>query len=124
MIEVCPYCYEDKGSVVCWPPEETPEWVICEEHKRALKVMLNSQYGLTRVTMEKPYSTMLNKHGEYVVKYARNHGLSISEAHQAPMVQAHLAYCNAVSANRDLLSDSFDSFRYGIEGLLRSATDD
>ena len=32
---------------------------------------------------------LLNAHGEYVFKFARNHGLSIDDAHNHPMVKAH-----------------------------------
>jgi len=39
-------------------------------------------------------SPLLNKHGEYVLKFANNHGMSIAEAHKALMVKAHLEYCN------------------------------
>lgn len=35
---------------------------------------------------------MLNPYGEYVIKFATNHGLSIGEALKQPMVQARLAF--------------------------------
>lgn len=37
---------------------------------------------------------LLNPYGEYVVNFARNHGLSISEAYEQPMVKARLDYFN------------------------------
>ena len=38
----------------------------------------------------------LNEHGKYIVKYARNHGISISEAQNAPMVRAHFEFHCAI----------------------------
>ena len=37
---------------------------------------------------------LLNPYGEYVVKFANNHGISIDEAHQHPMCKARLVYFN------------------------------
>lgn len=34
-------------------------------------------------------STTLNEHGKYVMQFARNHGISIDEAYEHPMVKAH-----------------------------------
>lgn len=39
--------------------------------------------------------SLLNPYGEYVVKFANNHGMSIDEAHQHPTCKARLAYFNA-----------------------------
>lgn len=38
---------------------------------------------------------MLNPYGEYVVKYAQNHGLTILEAVEEPMVKARKAFFEA-----------------------------
>ena len=35
---------------------------------------------------------LLNTHGEYVLKFAKNHGISVAEAYVHPMVKAHLEY--------------------------------
>ncbi len=35
---------------------------------------------------------MLNPFGEYVIKFARNHGMSIEEAYEQPMVKARLHF--------------------------------
>lgn len=37
---------------------------------------------------------LLNPYGEYLVKFAQNHGMSISEAANQPMVKARLAFFN------------------------------
>jgi len=34
---------------------------------------------------------LLNEHGKYLVRFARNHGLSIADAHNKPMIKAHYA---------------------------------
>lgn len=36
----------------------------------------------------------LNPYGEYVLKFARNHGMSIDEAYKEPIVKARLKYFN------------------------------
>lgn len=38
---------------------------------------------------------LLNPYGEYAVKFAENHGMSIYEAMQQPMVKARLEFFNA-----------------------------
>jgi len=38
---------------------------------------------------------LLNPYGEYAVKFAENHGMSINEAMQQPMVKARLEFFNA-----------------------------
>jgi len=37
---------------------------------------------------------LLTPYGEYVRMFAKNHGISIDEAHQHPMCQARLEYFN------------------------------
>jgi hypothetical protein len=37
---------------------------------------------------------LLNPYGEYVVKFARNHDISIDEAHQHPTCKARLHFFN------------------------------
>lgn len=32
---------------------------------------------------------VINGHGKYVAQFARNHGMSIAEAYEQPMVKAH-----------------------------------
>lgn len=44
---------------------------------------------------------LLNKHGKYVTTFARNHGLTISEAHEQPMVKAHLECMNALEREKE-----------------------
>ena len=38
---------------------------------------------------------LLNPYGEYAVKFAENHGITINEAMQQPMVKARLEFFNA-----------------------------
>lgn len=42
----------------------------------------------------KPDEKLLNQAGEYAVKFAENHGISISEAYEQPMVKARLEFFN------------------------------
>lgn len=37
---------------------------------------------------------LLNPYGEYVIKFAKNYGISIDEAHQHPTCKARLEYFN------------------------------
>lgn len=37
-------------------------------------------------------NNLLNTYGEYVVRFAQNHQISISEAYEQPMVKARLAF--------------------------------
>ena len=55
----------------------------------------SGDYADNPTVAEKLHQPLLNVHGEYVLKFARNHNLSIAEAHQHPMVQAHLAWYNS-----------------------------
>lgn len=38
--------------------------------------------------------SLLNSYGEYVAKFAKNHGISVDEAHQHPMCKARLSCFN------------------------------
>lgn len=62
---------------------------------------------LTRLLEGVPMATdesLFNEHGKYVVRYARNNGISIAEAHEAPMVKAHLVYFNSTkNLNKNIL---------------------
>ena len=60
-----------------------------EADKVALKLLIEAQQ---RECISK---SPLNKHEEYVVKFANNHNLSIADAHHQPMVKAHLHAFNS-----------------------------
>lgn len=57
----------------------------------------------TGTILEDSDGSLLNEHGKYVVKYAKNHGISIAEAQEAPMVKAHLQYF----CSKNLIPDIF-----------------
>jgi len=52
---------------------------------------------------------LLNEHGKYVLKYAKNHGISVHDAHNAPMVKAHLAYFSHPESH---YNKCYDTMRY------------
>lgn len=45
--------------------------------------------------LQKAGEKMLNAYGEYALKFARNHGISVAEAMEAPMVKARKVYFDA-----------------------------
>lgn len=55
----------------------TSEWVRISDGK-----------VLEGLVQERLQRKMLNPYGEYVLKFAENHGISISEAYKQPMVKA------------------------------------
>lgn len=63
------------------------------------KQTLNDRFGT---------GSLLNKHGEYVVKFAENHGISIAEAHEHPTVKAHLECCNKIDAEHEASYSAFN----------------
>jgi hypothetical protein len=106
--------YNPKSQIIHW---------LLETIVAALKEKEGSlEYADNPALLEnKPNKT---KHEEYLVIFARNHGLSISEAREAPMVKAHEEYCNAIQYSpgdmnhlSKTLHDRFEN------GYLRSATD-
>jgi len=60
------------------------------------------QFGVeaTTIIVDEP---LLNAHGQYAVKFAKNHGISIDKALEHPTVKAHQEYRNAVEINQDIL---------------------
>lgn len=54
---------------------------VCKSRKKAVAAAATSE----------PDEKLLNPAGEYAVKFAENHGISIEEAMQEPMVKARFA---------------------------------
>lgn len=48
---------------------------------------------------------LLNAHGEYAARFARNHGISISDAMDHPTVKAHLEYFNKMTYDQKVLKE-------------------
>jgi len=70
-------CGEYHAPTRTWSPYLdglTPSLVVCDEFAT--------------------FSKNLNPHEEYVMKFTKNHGLSISEAFEHPMCKARLHYFN------------------------------
>ncbi len=53
------------------------------------------QTGVDMGASERGHTAMLNPYGEYVVAFARNHGISIAEAYEQPMVKARKVFFDA-----------------------------
>lgn len=51
------------------------------------------QFGFT-ANGKDTTGSLLNPYGEYVMKFAKNHGISIDAAHQHPTCKARLEYFN------------------------------
>jgi len=67
---------------VCMKRSLCPNWVPKDENIGALAMSIEPNTD----------ESLLNEHGKYVLRYAKNHGISIAEAHKAPIVQAHLDF--------------------------------
>lgn len=50
-------------------------------------------------------SSLLNPHGQYAIKFAQNHGISINEAFEHPTVKAHAEAIN--SLNEQVLKEIY-----------------
>lgn len=50
---------------------------------------------ITQVELLDDAQPLLNPYGQYVVKFAKNHGMTINEALEQPMVKARLEFFNA-----------------------------
>lgn len=61
--------------------KECPEKGKCKPRRKAAAA----------VAISKPDEKLLNPAGEYAVKFAENHGISIDKAMQEPMVKARFA---------------------------------
>lgn len=61
--------------------KECPEKGKCKPRRKAAAAVATSE----------PDEKMLNPAGEYAVKFAENHGISIEQAMQEPMVKARFA---------------------------------
>lgn len=48
-----------------------------------------------KAVVEETDEKLLNPVGEYTVKFAQNHGISIKEAYEQPMIRARRAFFNA-----------------------------
>lgn len=48
-------------------------------------------------------NTYQDLHNNYVIKFASNHGISISDAMNQPMVKAHEEYCRYIQENGGLM---------------------
>lgn len=80
-----------------------------KEPVRPQRTMIRTGRMCGKRTILKETERLLNKHGEYVLAYARNHGISVNEAFEAPMVKAHQRYCDVYgTAHNDIL----DSLTY------------
>lgn len=53
---------------------------------------------ITQVESLDDAQPLLNPYGEYAIKFAENHGMTINEALEHPMVKARLEYFNATGA--------------------------
>ena len=67
----------------------TSEWKLVDEERGYI------DSGLESGIISGLESKLLNPYGEYLLKFAENHGMSIDEAAEQPMVKARLAYFNA-----------------------------
>lgn len=65
-------------------------WVKLRIHVEKLADLRQRLMSANEETVEK----YLNPYGEYVLKFARNHGMSIDETCKEPMVKARLKYFN------------------------------
>jgi len=67
------------------------------------------QFGVqpTTVIIDEMCTTqpLLNQHGQYAVKFAENHGMSINEALEHPTVKAHAEYLSKVSLDEKVLKE-------------------
>lgn len=52
--------------------------------------LMNNKMSMNEFANQEIPQPLLNAHGEYVIKFARNHGISVDEAHNHPTVKAHL----------------------------------
>lgn len=79
-------------------PESTWKLYPGQNHYgyRADRVIYDEMVGPnTMFASEEGFGT-LNVHGGYVIEFAKNHGISINEAYQHPMVKAHQEFCEAM----------------------------
>lgn len=76
------------GGRECHAPMST--WVKLRIHVEELADLRQMLMSANGETAEK----YLNPYGEYVLKFARNHGMSIDEAYKEPIVKARLRYFN------------------------------
>lgn len=79
------------GTVFCI--YETPCGWCARLNKECLEKGKRRPQKVTRPDI-KPEEKLLNPAGEYAVKFAENHGISISEAYEQPMVKARLEFFN------------------------------
>jgi hypothetical protein len=64
----------------------------CECHKDKDYSWLEELVFIDTGSPEGKDESLLNDHGKYVVKFAKNHGISIAEAQKYPTVKAHLQF--------------------------------
>ena len=85
------------------PPEDVKEALITliladQEDKidrRQLKEVGEKLKALLNEARDEGTTFLLNPAGQYAVKFAQNHGMSINEAMEQPMVKARFEFFNA-----------------------------
>ena len=85
------------------PPEDVKEALITliladQEDKidrRQLKEVGEKLKALLNEARDEGTAFLLNPAGQYAVKFAQNHGMSINEAMEQPMVKARFEFFNA-----------------------------
>ena len=77
-----PTAYEEQIMVRTWKPYNQ------------LRIDEFTTIGLDLAHGKDMTGSLLNPYGEYVMKFAKNHGISIDAAHQHPTCKARLEYFN------------------------------
>lgn len=106
----CAFCFENGESIQHYMVEITHDsgnkvYVCNKCLLEILDALSTTILGLKSILEKVVYAfdlpiktSILNPHGEYVLKFAKNHGMSIAEAHEHPMVKAHLEFTNSMGS--------------------------
>ena len=85
------------------PPEDVKEALVCliigdlrekRTHEELNKVKKALMLQLSKPNIPCETGCLLNPAGQYAVKFAENHGMSISKAMEQPMVKARFEFFN------------------------------